>query len=409
MTFVLPRLDRSTALDILESYRWSPLREISVAMPNANVVLTYSAVGGQRIEQAELAALRSELLAVARAHGMLQTPGAIIDPSDWEAQSARLIHKRLEMTAHEASQEDVWSYITCCWLLDIAIWRFKPDASNDRFIGNLNRNTFRRMWWRCEVFGSSVDLALLGEDELVNIMERPTLFADRRLARSIALEFLERVSQGAVTDRMRLMREATKRLLRLTPFVAFPALEEAQIKLVVADAFDAAASGLAGAIVVMPSRSSEFVPAPSADVRPMPRLALTPPADRPPETLVEAAHAINFDEVAQAALSIAQRTGRVTNTSLREVVPVITSEEARDVFRVLIERGALVRRGVKRGTHYVIPDETDGSGLPEVPVAATAAPTPQSPPLPSPPPPRVPPRPHHRSETALQRLLRRMR
>lgn len=405
MTLVLPRLDRSTALDILESYRWSPLGEISAAMPNTNVVLTLSPVGGQRIEQAELAALRSELLAVARAHGMLQTPGSIIDPSRWEAQSARLIHTRLDMTAHEASQEDVWSYITCCWLLDIAIWRFKPDASNDRFIGNLNRNTFRRMWWRCEVFGPDVDLARLGEDELVNIMERPTLFADRRLARSIALEFLERVSQGVLTDRMRLMREATKRLLRLTPFVAFHALEEAQIKLVVSDAFDAAASGLAGASAVMPNRSSEFVPAPSPDVRPLPRLALTPPTDTPPATLTESAHAVNFDEVAEAALSIAQRTGRVTNTSLREVVPVITSEEARDVFRVLIERGALVRRGVKRGTHYVIPDEMDGTGSPEVRVAATAAPAPPSPPLAIPPPPRQ----HRQSETALQRLLRRMR
>ena len=38
------------------------------------------------------------------------------------------------------------------------------------------------MWWRAEVLGPDVDLAKLGEDELVNIMERPTLFSDRRLA-----------------------------------------------------------------------------------------------------------------------------------------------------------------------------------------------------------------------------------
>ena len=82
----------------------------------------------------------------------------------------------------------------------------------------------------------------------------------------------------------------------------------------------------------------------------------------PPTSLAESAQAVNFDEVAQAALDIARQTGRVTNTSLREVVPIITSEEARDVFRALIERGQLVRRGVKRGTHYVPADEQDGGG-----------------------------------------------
>ena len=101
------------------------------------------------------------------------------------------------MTPHEASQDEVWSYLTCCWLLDVAFWRFGADASIDRFIGHLNRNTFRRMWWRAEVLGPDVDLAQLGEDELVNIMERPTLFSDRRLARTIALELLSRVTEGS--------------------------------------------------------------------------------------------------------------------------------------------------------------------------------------------------------------------
>ena len=91
------------------------------------------------------------------------------------------------MTPHEASHEEVWSYLTCCWLLDVAVWRFGAEADERRYIGNVNRNTFRRLWWRGRSW-AEIDLTRLGEDELVNIMERPTIAADRRLARAIAVK-----------------------------------------------------------------------------------------------------------------------------------------------------------------------------------------------------------------------------
>jgi hypothetical protein len=406
---VLPRLDRASALEVLEQHRLSSPPEIAAAMPETGRILTYSPVGGQRVNPATLNALRTELLSVARAHGM---PDPINATSEWEAKSARVIRARLDMTAHEASHDEIWSYLTCCWLLDIALWRFGTEASVDRFVGHLNRNTFRRMWWRAEVLGPDVDLALLGEDELVNIMERPTLFSDRRLARAIALELIDRVMRGEAVERMRLMREATKRLLRLTPFIAFPALGGEQVRLVVADAFDAAASGLAGRSATMPHRVSDSAPMTSPEVRDLGGMEIATPTEEPPQSLEEAAHADNFDEVALAAVGIARRAGRVTNTSLREVVPYITAEEARDVFRVLIERGELVRRGVKRGTHYLIPEEAGtehdlGWPSPSLEPAEPERPRPVSPRPPAPL--RVPPPRPRLSETALRRLLRRVR
>jgi hypothetical protein len=406
MTFVLPRLDRASALELLEQLRFSPLAEIAAAMPETNAVVTFSPVGGQRADPAELVELRNGLLVIAREHGM---PTPIVSVSAWEAKSARLLHERLTMTANEASHDEVWSYMTCCWLLDIAIWRFGADSSLDRFVGHLNRNTFRRMWWRAEVFGPEVDLAQLGEDELVNIMERPTLFSDRRLARAIALEHIERARLGITVERMRLMREATKRLLRLTPFMAFQALDDQQVRLVVADAFDVAAAGLAGTSMMMPHRTSDDVPSASSEIRDISELEIAEPTDEGPESLEEGVLAVNFDDVARAAVALARRTGRVTNTSLREVVPSITPEEARDVFRHLIDGGQLVRRGVKRGTHYVVPDED--TTAPTVPAPepqpedGASATTPRRP-TSWPPVSRPPQRP---SDTALRRLLRRMR
>jgi hypothetical protein len=249
------------------------------------------------------------------------------------------------------------------------------------------------MWWREEVLGDAVDLTRLGEDELVNIMERPTLYADGRVAQAIAREFLVRVELGDVPDRMRLMREATKRLLRLTPFLAFASLENDQLNVVVADAFDAARAGLAGRPATMPTRVSELRRDASPDVEELAVLASVEAAPAPSRSRDR--RVMEFEEVARAALEIARRTGRVTNTSLREAAP-ITSEEARDIFQSLMERNELVRRGTKRGTHYVIPEGrlADVDGQPEPLDRHTPA---------------EPPEEQRPSETALRRLLRRGR
>ena len=211
---------------------------------------------------------------------------------------------------------------------------------------------------------------------------------------------------------MRLMREATKRLLRLTPFVEFAALDPSDVVAVVGDSFQAAADGLAGRPASMPTRTRTSAPPASAGVTGIATLSIVPDdPDATPQTTKRLSE--SFDEVPQAALDIARRTGRVTNISLREVAP-ITSDEAREVFKALIERGELVRRGVKRGTHYVLPepgtdssesDEEVGPGGPSGAPSATGTPRASVPP-PTPPPRRNAQRP---SESALRRLLRRPR
>ncbi|WP_163796895.1 DUF6339 family protein [Mycolicibacterium sediminis] len=333
-------------------------------------------------------------------------PGPLVRSQEFEGRAARLLHQQLPMTPHEAAHEGVWSYLTCCWLLDVAVWRFGPDADKRRFIGDINRNTFRRMWWRAEVLGEQIDLTQLGEDELVNIMERPTIAADRRLARAVAREFLARVDRGATESRMLLMREAMKRLLRLTPFLAFPALTDDALQQIVENSFNAAAAGLAGDAIPEGGRH-RLPPQPAAS-----GTAVAPPASPNvvtiqqmtiSESTEQASSAVDpntsddFDTVAQVALDIARRTGRVTNEGLRAVAP-ITADEARAVFRALMDDGRLVRRGVKLGTHYVIPDLKEVAG-------AMAPPRPASAPEHAP----APTVPDRSGAAALRRLLRRDR
>ncbi|WP_319450318.1 MULTISPECIES: DUF6339 family protein [unclassified Mycobacterium] len=398
---VLPRIDKHSATEILNNHLGEDVASIGSRMPDRNPVTTYTPVGGLRIDDQRLVDLRKEVLDLSARHGM---PERLVDLSVFEGQLARLLHDRLPMSPNEASHEEVWSYLTCCWLLDVAAWRFGRDADKRRFIGDVNRNTFRRLWWRAEILGPGVDLTLLGEDELVNITERPTIASDRRLARTVALDFLARVDRGEAESRMLLMRDAMKRLLRLTPFVAFAALRDDEVHEVVEHCFNSAASALSGESPhsggrhrgpeAMPTDSASDAPAEvSPSVVSIERMTMSDD-----ESLVgpsTTAVTPDFENVAQTALGIARRVGRVTNTNLRELVP-ITSGEAREVLQSLVKEGLLARRGVRRGTYYVLAESTDNIDTawpPQTPTETTELSDMDASP--------------ETSETALRRMLRR--
>ncbi len=347
MSVLIPRLERESARQLIGRKRDLSIADISAGLPDLSAVVTYSVLGS-RIAREDLAALRREVVQLAREHGF---PGRQARLSDFEGRCARVIRDGIPVTPHEASHEEVWSYLTCCWLFDVALWRFGGAADERRYIGNVNRNTFRRLWWRAEILGPAIDLTRLGEDELVNIMERPTIAGDRRLARSIAREFLDRVEGSEVGERMQLMREAMTRLLRLTPFVAFSALAHDDLVSLVAETFDAAQAPSGARGPVTPEERAAPDPSPVVSEIPSVSINSSDVSEVPSARSADR----DFEVVGEVALDIARRTGRVTNMTLREVVPV-TSPEARAVLTGLLSRGALERRGSKRGTHYVIPD-----------------------------------------------------
>lgn len=401
MSVILPRLDRDAAIEIIERHAGSDVETVGRAMPDLPEVVTYAQVDGLRVENSETAFvdLRSALLAIAVEHGW---PGSLENRAEFEGRSARLLHERLPMTPHEASHDDVWSYVTCCWLLDIAMWRFGPEADVKRFLGDLNRNTFRRMWWRAEVLGPDIVLTDLREDELVSIMERPTLASDRRLARSMAREFLGRAARGEVPERMKLMRESSKRLLRLTPFVAFGSLSDVELTEVVAGAFEGAAASIDGRAPVLASPPAPAVPRPSPEVSEITSMVIPREDPTGGATADGQREPSDLDTIAQVAIDLARSTGRVTNITLRNVAH-ITADEARDVFKQLISEGKLVRRGEKRGTHYLLPVvPTDAE--PDAVVESVAEDVPSAPETPV-----ANTSPSGPSDSALRRLLRRGR
>ncbi len=168
MSFALPRLDKIAAQAWLSEAPLGDLNELASHLPYSPEFVTWPAVVADRREPDDQfwQELRTDVLALAREHGM---PGKLRKAKRFEGTLARLLHDRLPITPHEAGHEEVWTYLTCCWLLDVAAWRWTATADQRRFLGDVNRNAFRRLWWRAEILGGDVEFERLGEDELVNI------------------------------------------------------------------------------------------------------------------------------------------------------------------------------------------------------------------------------------------------
>lgn len=376
MTALMRRLDRDQTQTLIEEARAVSVTEIAERMPEQEVVTTSSELGGLEIDEERLAGLRAGILELGRAHGY---PGAPTSIGIFEGRCARLLHSELGISPHEASDEGVWSHLTTCWLMDIAVWRWDGIGDERRFRGDVNRNTFRRLWWRAEVFGDGFDLAQLGEDEFVNIMERPTIAANRRLVRMLSTAFLERLERGAQSDRMTLMREACKHIIRITPIIDLFALDDAALRSLLCAILDAAAT--ATPLVLPTPTGVAAAPNPSDSVERVTELATADVAAAEVGSGGELPE--DVAELANIAIGLAQRAGRVTNESLREIVP-FDAAAARRLLQGLVERGELSRRGQARGTYYVIAqssaDQPPSASRPnEPPPANTAPPRPAAP------------------------------
>jgi hypothetical protein len=114
---------------------------------------------------------------------------------EFDRQVTKVILDVLPMNTYEASLEESWSFITIRPLAEIAIWRFPTEGIREnweRYLG-LERNTFKRLWWRAHMLGP--DLASsLKENELIQMFERGATVGSNKL-------IMERISLSALENR----------------------------------------------------------------------------------------------------------------------------------------------------------------------------------------------------------------
>lgn len=165
--------------------------------------------------------------------------------TNFDRELSGVLLRDMEIIPADAADEGVWSYLSLVLLPDVAFWRFpntQARADYERLLGR-PRNVFRRLWSRAFTLGTEASVALF-EDEAVNIMERPSLAGDRRLAQAIVRRHLAMATADPSLPRTELLRQVAKRMLRLSAVLTVPALNDQQVEQLVDEVALASRSAL---------------------------------------------------------------------------------------------------------------------------------------------------------------------
>jgi hypothetical protein len=225
-----PRLGSATALvdyeEIINSRH--SLKEPGTAHPQQ----TFAATGGSRVSSQTIADLAAAVEAVANAHGH---PGSATSQMRiaFDRAAAEVLYNDMKITAFEASQPGIWTFLAVVAMPSITQWRFGTDNVERWIASDLTRHMFARLWWQAFTFGVPADdgstsfqlLNELSESDLNQLTERKSIGGNHRLARVVAAELI--ASSGS---RRQFVRELAPKLRRLIPFVDFSAVSDDELR-----------------------------------------------------------------------------------------------------------------------------------------------------------------------------------
>jgi hypothetical protein len=258
----------------------------------------FTPTGGTRIPDANYAALRDGLAAVAEKAGYPKDSAAAREQFDVEA--ALLLYERFQITDNEASRDGIWNFLCCVALPDLVRWRWAAsELPTERYLGGV-RNTFQRLWWRAKAYydAGAPDphwlLREIGEDESVGIMERTGLSGTRPFAVAVLKALIECHRNSPVMARSELMREAMKRFRRLGAVLALEALSPNELQELCTSVF----RDTIGQPKTMTAKTATAAKQP--DARPAP--------PQKPETSTP--HALSPDDLAWLEADIKRNQGR---------------------------------------------------------------------------------------------------
>lgn len=206
------------------SLSWESLRSQSLSEIGASIDLTliqapYYPLARQRAGEEVLTSLRTKILGIAEGFGF---PSAVSSKVlvEFDRSVGPEVHAHMTIMPADASSIDVWNFINTAVVPDIVLWRYgrfnvqnkKWNISEDRLF-DMTRTTIGRLWWRVQLLGPEL-AGRLGEDEVVNLLEKPRIGGYPLLSRAMGAHLLAFASDANTGRRMELFRDATKRLLR---------------------------------------------------------------------------------------------------------------------------------------------------------------------------------------------------
>ena len=219
---------------------------------------------GAIIQQSELIKLRELVISdLVDAGFVIGKKLSTVDKAVWDRTLGASLYNHLKIPLAQIGDPGVWAYLTLFVFWDFATWRFpkgeekdepdliatEPTKSNKkphlRSSGG-PRNVLRKCWDRAFVLGPDLGMdghaatvQSLGEDELVNIFERTTIGNNRVLAEAIVNTIF--IKRPIRKDRMNIVRQFTKAVLRKTPTTHFASMGK-KLPTVLSDIFDSVAT-----------------------------------------------------------------------------------------------------------------------------------------------------------------------
>ena len=241
--FLYPRLPLNRAAELVAELGGRTLRELRSIAATEDRAADYYATG-VRVSHDHLERLASVVRDNVDSLGF---PDQCRGPAQrqFDQTMPTLLHSEMRIVPADAASEGVWSFLTLVLLPDVAFWRF-PQAPDYRLIGR-PRNVLRRYWWRAQILGGNEEglPAKLGEDQHVQIEERrAAIGGNPPLARTLARQALNRSAANPDVGIEPLVRDAAKRVVRLTPFMCFEALPERELEAQIGELVDAAVRAL---------------------------------------------------------------------------------------------------------------------------------------------------------------------
>ncbi|PYE19540.1 hypothetical protein DFR67_103453 [Williamsia limnetica] len=232
MTELWPRL--STGVGVIGYRKLEGISpdELAGAARNKHPQMTYAASGGHRIGESGVAKLAEAIRSTAAEYGYPAEVGSA-DHIAFDRAAAEQMHQLMDITAVEAGNRGVWTFLAVVAMPDVTRWRFSGDNLERWIATDLTRHMFSRLWWQAATFGvkngESYDYSLLRrltESDLNQITERRFIAGVTPLARSIARVLTEGSQEGG---RRQALRGATPRLRRLMAFIDFSVLTDDQL------------------------------------------------------------------------------------------------------------------------------------------------------------------------------------
>lgn len=242
--FLYPRLDTLTAQQLHKKMDGKSITELAQMSSLEHRNAIYTQTGGVNIDTAFLKMIADEIRSIAKECGYPDSKDQKLQ-AKFDVRVGTWLYNNMNITHGEVIRKDVWSFISLVMLPDVGKWRY-PGFVKERLLGGV-RNVFQRLWFRAYMFdlGGKEEtrwklLEVLTEDAMVAIIERPSISANRILAKNIGLSWIRTSNQIGREKMESVNRTAMKYLRQTIPLICLDALSEKELRVCIDDCYSKA-------------------------------------------------------------------------------------------------------------------------------------------------------------------------